>query len=460
MNRELQNFLLQSQRSAALLMGFFCVLLVIIQSVLVGSLFLFEDTGQNLNAFPFLCLPLVTAVLAWLEFFNARRVKRCIDHGNGTLGFSRYMSAIGEALLPTFGILVIMTATNWGTAISSPPLLGYFVIIIISMLRMESNITLLIGTIESLTYLVLVFVFITSRQEVNSFAELEIRLILGRVIVILLATVIAAFIVKKMRTLLNELISSHEAQTLTMQKLMATNAEKARAEKVIWQKDQLLSILGHDLRTPLNGVSGLSELMANAPEKFSTEEIRRYATEIHGTSQNLSTLLDNLLAWAQCRTGQIEVTPRDYTIQALVDPVIQIFTTAASTKAITISIEVDNTKRIRTDRKLAQTILRNLLSNAIKFTPNEGTIRITSNENSTSLSLQIVDSGNGIAETVLENLANKRLSRSSPGTKQEQGTGLGLLLCLDLAKRVGIKLEFSIDAGGGTNAEIIFPKKI
>lgn len=457
MNRELQTFLLQSQRKTALLMGLFCVLLLIIQIGTIGSMLIFESAEPTLRVDRFLWLPLITATLALLEFSNAKRIKSCLQCGNGTLGYSRYLSAIGEALLPTLGILMILLTSNWEVAISSPPLLGYFVIIIISMLRMESRITILIGSIQSLSYLVLILFFISSNKTTTLITDLELRLLLGRVIVVIIATVIAAYVVQKMRKLLNELISSHEAQTSTLQKLVSTTREKAKAEEVIWQKDQLLSILGHDLRTPLNGVSGLSELMANAPEKFTADEIRRYATEIHNTSQNLRELLDNLLAWAQCRTGQIEITPRDYTLKALIDPVIQMLRPAITTKTIKLSIELGDAIRVMADRKTTQTILRNLLSNAVKFTPTGGCIRITSNAANDSAYLHVIDSGNGIDKAVMENLTNERLSQSTPGTEQEQGTGLGLLLCIDLAKRAGTRLELSIDASGGTNAAIIFP---
>lgn len=456
MNRELQIFLLQSQRSAALLMGSFCVLLVMIQWVLMGSFSLFEDAEPHLEISHFLWLPLITGALAWLEFFNAKRVKQCLTHCEEALGFSRYLSAIGEALLPTLGILVILAASNWEVAMSGPPLLGYFVIIIISMLRMEGKITLLIGVIEGLCYLALVVVCIVSRDAESPFTDLDVRLLFGRVIVILLATAIAVFIAGKMRALLNQLISSHEAQTSTLQELVTAQAEKTQAEQVIWQKNQLLSILGHDLRTPLNGVSGLSELMANAPERFSAAEIRGYAIEIHKTSQSLRDLLDNLLAWAQCRTGQMELTPRDYTLEALLDPVVQVLTPAITAKAITLCIEVDRAQCIQADRQSVQTILRNILSNAVKYTPSAGTIRIVSSKNSSRLSLKFIDSGAGIPETVFKNLANNKLSQSSYGTKQESGTGLGLLLCLDLVRRAGIKLELSNNTAGGAQAEVIF----
>ncbi|WOO39587.1 HAMP domain-containing sensor histidine kinase [Rubellicoccus peritrichatus] len=457
MNRELQTFLLQSQRSAALLMGSFCILLVIIQIAFIGSLFVFTDTGQDLQVERFLLLPLITAALAWLEFYNAKRIKHCINHCTGTLGLSRYLSSIGEAFLPTLGIFMILSASTWDVAISSPPLLGYFMIIIISMLRMESRITILIGVIESLSYFIILLLFLSSNEAENLFTNLELRLLFGRIFVIIIATMIAAFIVKKMRLLLNELIDSHQIQTSTLEKLISTTQEKAKAEEVIWQKDHLLSILGHDLRTPLNGVSGLSELMANAPEKFSAEEIRRYASEIHNTSQNLRELLDNLLAWAQYRTGQMEMTPREYSVNALIDPVIQMLRPAITAKAITLSIETDSERQIRIDRKATQTILRNLLSNAVKFTPKKGHIRITSKEEGGELSFQIIDSGRGIPQSVLDSLIQNKLSQSNPGTDQEQGTGLGLLLCMDIAKRAGIKLVLSIDAAGGTNASMTFP---
>lgn len=418
-------FLQRSYRQAALGMACFSLLLVVIQLVMIDR---FLETTVNGSREIFYLLPVATFLFGLVEF-------GCFRGGWPFMNEKGIaILVIGEALLPTFGLLVFGFSLGWETALGSPPLLGYFLILMLGLFRLSPRWLVLAGSVEVLSFLLLLFGLWQTDRFPGNHAALQV----GKAPLILVATVVGALVAGRTRHFVLGMIQHH--------------AGELQREREIFQKDRLISILAHDLRTPVNGISGLAEFMQRYPEATGPEELRRYSREIHQSALQLRALIDNLLEWARLRTGQLVPDFQVMPVREVIDPVRRISEPALRARAMDLHIEGALESQVETDLLLAQTILRNLLSNAIKFSPNAGivTLRIIAGS---STVLEMEDCGPGLPPAVTD-----ALERGGVIPVEGRG-GLGLMLCRELAQRLGITLQFRRSDHGGTLIRIDFPKR-
>src|SRR6218665_99357 len=208
--------------------------------------------------------------------------------------------------------------------------------------------------------------------------------------------------------------------------------------------DRMLSILGHDLRSPIANLMGISSLAADA--EIEGAEFSEVIRLINIQSAHVLDLLDNTMQWAKLNFNTMAITPQPIAIEPMLKNILAIYETAIKNKNLMIVVDTAAMETLHSDPEILTFILRNLLSNAIKFTPESGSIRITT----ANQFLSITDSGIGIPETLLENLKNHQYS-SRNGTGNEKGTGLGLQLVSSLAEKINGKLCIeSIESKGTT----------
>ncbi len=228
------------------------------------------------------------------------------------------------------------------------------------------------------------------------------------------------------------------------------------------QKDRFFSILAHDLKNPFNGFLGLTKLMAEQFDSLPREQLHRYLTVINDSSQHLYKLLENLLTWSRIQLGNFPVNPTEFSITEQIDEIVRIYRSNAEAKRITLT--EDNTKEVKiiSDREMLHTVLRNLVSNAIKFTPHGGQVRIgvqPGDEEGEFVEVHVEDTGIGMDSETLENLFRIDLRPNTPGTNDEKGTGLGLILCKELVTRNGGLLDVSSTLGKGTRITVRIPRR-
>jgi signal transduction histidine kinase/tetratricopeptide (TPR) repeat protein len=228
-----------------------------------------------------------------------------------------------------------------------------------------------------------------------------------------------------------------EQQNLELQNLNAT-------------KDKFFSILGHDLKGPLNSLTSFSQLLINYFDSLSKEEIQTLAKDLDKSLKNLFALLDNLLEWARSQTGNINFTPEAIDINEVLQQNKELLATQASNKEITILQENQEALIIRAHRHSITTVVRNLIANAIKFTPKGGLIKLSATLNSKEVVVSIADTGVGMSEAVMAKLFRIDSKHSTLGTDQEKGTGLGLILCKDFVEKNGGKLWVESEEGKGS----------
>lgn len=231
----------------------------------------------------------------------------------------------------------------------------------------------------------------------------------------------------------------------------------AELEKLNATKDRLFSIIGHDLRSPIASLQGISELIQYYNQKGQTEKLAALGVNISNAAKNVNHLLDNLLNWSLSQKEEIRYSPEKINLKNLVAEVSLIFKEHLASKNINLILPALDQQLIYADYTMTFSVLSNVLSNAIKFTKTEGSIQILTKEVDQMLKLSTKDSGIGLSEDKIKSLFQLQEKKSTLGTAREKGTGLGMVLVKEFMElnKGTIKVESHI--GQGTSVHLFFP---
>jgi PAS domain S-box-containing protein len=214
-------------------------------------------------------------------------------------------------------------------------------------------------------------------------------------------------------------------------------------------KDKFFSLLAHDLRAPFNGILGFSKVLFDEIDELSREEIKEYIGYVYSSSKNVYNLIENLLQWSRIQTGRIEFQPISLDIYEEVFKVINLYTTAAIEKRIKLINKIPINVIIKADQNLLNSVLQNLISNAIKFTGTGGEVILTLKRENNFTEISVEDNGTGLSEANINRLFKIDAQFSTNGTNNEQGSGLGLILCKELLSKINgyIKVKSELNKG-------------
>jgi len=217
-------------------------------------------------------------------------------------------------------------------------------------------------------------------------------------------------------------------------------------------KDKFFSILAHDLRSPFHGLQGLASILKSEIESLSMEEIKAYINEIDSATSNLFNLIENLLDWSRIQTGKYNFQQKKFSITKLAHEIELVLKYSASLKTIVIKNEFnDENLLVEGDESMIRSLLHNLLSNAIKFTQEKGKIELYYDlADEGYIEIFVHDNGVGISKYNIPKLFRIDESYSTPGTNKEKGTGLGLLICREIAEKHGSELRVESELGQGS----------
>jgi len=225
-------------------------------------------------------------------------------------------------------------------------------------------------------------------------------------------------------------------------------------------KDKFFSLLAHDLRSPFNGILGFSKVLFDEINDLSSEEIREYIGYVYTSSKNVYNLIENLLQWSKIQSGRIQFQPITMDLYEEIFRVINLYTTIAIEKKIKLLNTVPVNSFIKADQNLLNSILQNLISNAIKFTGNGGNVVISYNRNGDITEITVEDNGIGISEENIGKLFKIEAQFSTSGTNNEQGSGLGLVLCKELLTKINGFIKVDSKLNEGTKITFGFPNSI
>jgi len=223
-------------------------------------------------------------------------------------------------------------------------------------------------------------------------------------------------------------------------------------------KDRFFSIIGHDLKSPFNGIIGFSEILLDQITKKNYDSIEKYAKIIRDSSHQAMNLLTDLLAWSRTQTGKIKFKPEPFDLGTTINEVVELLNVSAQQKSIATSIKLPNAITAVADKSMVRTVLRNLITNAIKFTNPGGEIIITAAQKDKELIVAVTDNGVGIKKEDVDKLFRMDISHATLGTNKEKGTGLGLLLCKEFVEMNGGSIWVESEFGKGCSFKFTIPK--
>lgn len=251
------------------------------------------------------------------------------------------------------------------------------------------------------------------------------------------------------------LLASHYAKSYQNLERLNQNLEKIvdeRTRELVTANtvsDRLLSVVGHDIKSPLNSLHGILKLY-NAGS-ISREEFNHFSKQLEADLSKTSGLIDNILYWTAIQLKGIQAQLEKFDVMSLIDENIHLFKTIAANKKIEIHHNLLQKLIIRSDKNILNLVLRNLLSNAIKFSHEGGEIVITASRHEKSFTLAIKDRGLGMDNDTVQKLMCPKTTVSKEGTIHEKGTGLGLALCREYLQHIGGVLTIeSLEEKGST----------
>ena len=249
----------------------------------------------------------------------------------------------------------------------------------------------------------------------------------------------------------------HQIKLVAATRIIEHQNEELRA--TISNRDKMYSVIAHDLRSPMASIRMVLNLVVNAmspeiigPELFELlDKANRESEEVHD-------LLDNLLKWTKSQTGRFTVVRQDLDLNDIIPGVVDIFEMIAQTKKIELKYQgSSNPVVVIADNDMLKTIVRNFLSNAIKFSPENSSIEISLNVEGDFAKVSVRDHGVGIAPERIDSIFKK--GETTYGTGGEEGSGLGLQLCADFARKIDGDVMVESVLGEGSTFSVLVPLK-
>ena len=248
----------------------------------------------------------------------------------------------------------------------------------------------------------------------------------------------------------------HDVDALKRAEVVLRENE-SRLKELNITKDKFFSLIAHDLRGPFNSILGFSDLLLEQVREKNLEGCETYGTFINKSTKRAITLLSNLLDWSRLQTGKLEFIPEYFELNSMVSSVIELLSGTAIQKSISVVQDMPEIAVVYADKSMMQTILRNLVSNALKFTMPGGLVSLGIKEQHGMIEITVKDNGTGMAKSTVEKLFRIDQSYSSPGTSDEKGSGLGLILCKEFVEKHGGSIRVASEPGKGSEFSFTIP---
>ena len=236
----------------------------------------------------------------------------------------------------------------------------------------------------------------------------------------------------------------------------------SRYQKAERTKDDFLANISHEIRTPINTIAGMSEILANEDLK---DDVREKVEDLQGASRNLVTLVSDMLDFAEIQSGKLELTESSYNLTSTINDIVNIINNQKKSKEIEFILDIDTdipALLVGDEQKLKRAML-NILSNAVKFTEVGCVVlEISCRRESYGVNLCITvrDTGIGIDSSQLHNVFNSFSMVDTKRNRQEGGVGLGLAIAQAIIEKMGGFISVRSKKGEGSEFQIIVPQKV
>lgn len=284
--------------------------------------------------------------------------------------------------------------------------------------------------------------------------DLKETIIIYAVLSILGIVGIIVFI-KKQKTFSKELEKAIKTRTSQLEQ------EKIKVEKANNAKSEFLANMSHELRTPLNAIIGFSDIMKMGIGGEISDKHKGFAGDINDSGKHLLYLINEILDHSKFEAGEMMLQYEDINLPDLIERSLIFFKENATKKQLTISTAIGSKAETcyADDMRLKQ-LLVNLVSNAVKFSPDGGFITLAARDAENGMvEISVSDNGYGIKAEDISKLFKSFKQLDSSNIKKEQGTGLGLALCKNIAEAHGGRIWVESDFGKGSKFIFTIPAK-
>ena len=235
-------------------------------------------------------------------------------------------------------------------------------------------------------------------------------------------------------------------------------SQNIELRRTISNRDKMYSVIAHDLRSPMASIRMVLNLLVNdIPPETIGKELFDLIDKANRESEETHDLLDNLLKWTKSQTGRLNVVLQEFDLAEVVPGVVDIFVMIAETKHIKLNLNIEEGVEVNADKDMLKTVIRNFISNAIKFSNENSTIDISVKNEAPMARISVRDHGVGISADRIATLFSD--GKTTYGTANEEGSGLGLQLCKDFAVKNGGDVEVTSIEGEGSTFSVLVPLK-
>jgi len=243
---------------------------------------------------------------------------------------------------------------------------------------------------------------------------------------------------------------NHQLSLVSAKRIISRQNDEL--QRTIIGRDKLYSVIAHDLRSPIGSIRMvMNALVLNIPKETLDEDMYELLIMGNRLTEESFVLLDNLLKWTKSQTGRLNTVFQDNVeILPLIRGEVELSEVVAELKNIRIKLNGDTNAKVRIDQDMIKTVLRNLVSNAIKFSNPASEVNVNITEEEGQILISVMDSGEGISQENQDKLFKADSHFTSFGTDNEEGSGLGLLLCKEFVTRNGGKIWFESKEGEGS----------
>ena len=223
--------------------------------------------------------------------------------------------------------------------------------------------------------------------------------------------------------------------------------QKTELESLNTSKDRLLSLMSHDVRTPLNSLKGLLYLFENTA--LSKAELKNIATDVGNQVNQITSFLENLSRWAKNQLHGTRLDRKRFDLGKAINECTNLLSTASNVKKINVLVDIQHDIFLNADEEKLKFVIRNLLSNAIKFCSPGDKIEVKAVPEKGFAKITVQDTGTGISPDQLDTVFDTH-HLSLKGTSDEVGTGLGLSVCKEYVEHFGGIIGVESTLGNGS----------